>query len=519
MLLFSMNKFFSKKNNTWGFGLVIFIFLWAVALRGVEVANGNYLFGFDQGRDYLAAYSIIENHKMTLIGSEIGAGSAGLNGIYHGPGYYYLLSVMYVLFHGDPYGGLILMFFFGVATLIVTFITTKKIFGLPTATLCLFLVGISPLIVSQSRFLWNHHPSSFFIALIFYFAYMMKKKPRLYGPLAILTAGLIYHFELAIAVPLTITLVLSIPLIYHIRDVKTYFYSIGAGLVAYFPFFLFDSRHGWPAFHSISAYIFGGGSGQGISWLRISGHVQSYLHNGANSFMFTSTFVNDRIFMTLAVGLFLALIVLAFKSKDVSLRTFFRFLLLLLLVSYGVLLFLNNSVWDYYLIHAHFVYLYVFAYSFMFAIGSFGKSVWAKMCGFILVGFLLFTTWSSVERMSINIRYDFKDFGGVEKIEGKRAAIDYVYQNAKGRPFSEFTFMAPIYTYPYDYLFKTYAKQKYGYIPTVDKKGLVYLIIEPDNAKPWTYKGWLETVIVGGTISETKTLFTGHIVQTRVFPL
>jgi hypothetical protein len=111
------------------------------------------------------------------------------------------------------------------------------------------------------------------------------------------------------------------------------------------------------------------------------------------------------------------------------------------------------------------------------------------------------------------------ELGGVEKIRGKRMAIDYVYQDAKGKPFSVFVFMPPIYTYPYDYLFKTYGKDTYGYAPGNQKKGLVYLIIEKDNSKPWTYNGWLETVIKDGDIIETKTLITGHIIQKRMFPL
>jgi hypothetical protein len=120
--------------------------------------------------------------------------------------------------------------------------------------------------------------------------------------------------------------------------------------------------------------------------------------------------------------------------------------------------------------------------------------------------------------MTINIRYDLWDFGGVEKIKGKKSAIDYVYKDAKGQQFSEFTFMAPIYTYPYDYLFKTYGKNTFGYVPGTQKKGLVYLIIEPDASKPWTYKGWLETVIVGGDIVSTVTLPSGQIIQVRQFP-
>ena len=121
--------------------------------------------------------------------------------------------------------------------------------------------------------------------------------------------------------------------------------------------------------------------------------------------------------------------------------------------------------------------------------------------------------------MIINIRYDYWDVGGIAKIKGKRASIDYIYHDAGGKPFSEFTFMPPIYTYPYDYLFLTYGKKTYGYVPGKEKKGLVYLLIEPDGSKPWTYKGWLETVIAGGDIIDTTTVPTGQIVQKRMFPL
>ena len=44
-------------------------------IRVVEVTNGNYVFGFDQGLDFMAARSIAVDHKLTLIGAEAGADS------------------------------------------------------------------------------------------------------------------------------------------------------------------------------------------------------------------------------------------------------------------------------------------------------------------------------------------------------------------------------------------------------------------------------------------------------------
>jgi 4-amino-4-deoxy-L-arabinose transferase-like glycosyltransferase len=502
------------------FLLVIAVFLWSVALRAVEVVNKNYLFGFDHGRDYLAAYNIAVNHKLTLIGAEVGAGAAGLSNIFHGPGYYYLIAFMYVLFRGDPYGGLLLMFLFGVMALFAVFITTRRMFGRAVSLVTLLLLGISPLIVTQSRFMWNHHPSTFFIVIALYFAYMITKKPRIYAPLALLTAGLIYHFELAIAVPFVIALSLSLPLVFRIKDVLTYVYCIIAGALAFSPFLLFESRHGWMAVRSIFIYATPHGPvGKDVWYLRIMDHMGPYIANAANSFATEHGILPYKLFTLLSFVLFIVLCVFAWKVKDKTHRIFFRFLLLLLIVSYGVLLFLDNIVWDYYLIHAHVIYISVFAYSLITSYRAMHKSMWAKAAFTVLTVFLLSMTASSAWRMMISYKYDLHDFGGVEKIKGKKSAIDYVYRDAKGKPFSEFTFMAPIYTYPYDYLFQTYGKEKYGYVPAAQKKGLVYLIIEPDASKPWTYKGWLETVIVGGDIISTTTIPSGQIVQKRMFPL
>jgi hypothetical protein len=125
-------------------------------------------------------------------------------------------------------------------------------------------------------------------------------------------------------------------------------------------------------------------------------------------------------------------------------------------------------------------------------------------------------TQGAAKRLYLNYKVDYSDYGGFEKIKGKRTIIDEAYRDADGKPFNVFVFMAPIYTYPYDYLFMTYGKKKYGYEPGKEKKGTAYLIIEPD-AQGW-YKGWLETVIKDGTVISTKTFYTGHMIQVRQFP-
>jgi hypothetical protein len=107
-------------------------------------------------------------------------------------------------------------------------------------------------------------------------------------------------------------------------------------------------------------------------------------------------------------------------------------------------------------------------------------------------------------------------YGGTAKIKGKMDAIDYIYRDAQGEKFSLFIFSPPIYTFPYDYILQWHAVKKYGYLPGQEKKGLFYLLIEKDNSKPWSYEGWLETVIKTGDIQETKILEpSGFVIQKR----
>lgn len=106
--------------------------------------------------------------------------------------------------------------------------------------------------------------------------------------------------------------------------------------------------------------------------------------------------------------------------------------------------------------------------------------------------------------------------GGLAKIRGKINAIDYIYQDARGKKFGVMVFTPPVLTDAYDYLFWWYGNRTYGFVPTSIKKGTVYLLMEPDPEKPWSYKGWLETVIKTGTIESTFTLPSGIIIQKRL---
>ena len=509
----------SNKSSAWQrsvfYGSCTFLFLWGFALRAVELLNRNFLFGLDNGRDFLAAYSIVVRHKLTLIGAEAGSGVAGINGIFHGPGYFYLISLAFALFHGDPFGAEIFMVVFGLAALAAAAWVGYKVMGKLGSILFLFFTAVSPLIVSQSRFIWSSHPLTVFVILTMYFVYRIGDNPRVFAPLAVFTAGFTYNSQLGVAVPLTAAVLLSIPVVYQITDLSVYLTSLAALVFAFAPMGLFEIRHHFMAVHSAISYIHGGGSGASGSLFeakRLMSHIQDYLNNFYNTFAFEFGWIPNAVqLVVLKISIPFVLYGLTLVGGK-QLRRFILFLFLCVAVTWAGYLFLNNVVWDYYLTHTRIAFILLFTLGGIGLYRHRGENLLTKASLGVYLILLLTVGVGSVFRMYISYTQDIHDNNVIDKIKGKHELIDMMYKDAKGKPFSVFVFEPGIYTYAYDYLFMTYGVNKYGYKPTAVKHGLAYLVIEPDRNQPWRQNGWLETVVQGGTILWQKTLFNGGVI-------
>ena len=538
------------------------IFLLGLAMRSPEILGGNYLFGFDQGQNYVQAYNIAVNHKLTLIGGEVGSGSAGVPGLFHGPGFYYLLAIMLVLFRSDPYGGLVLMWIGGVVTLLLVFLTTRKMFGEKVGLTALFLVSIAPLIAPQSRFVWGPHLASVLIVLYYFFLYKVPDRPHVFIFWSVFVAGLLYHFELALSVPLVILSAVAV-LFYRVWNKKVIASALLAILLAWAPMILFEVRHGFMATRGIIKNVT---TKKEIKPNDVEAQKQGDFHLGQKQYQFIANFRDSFVFefgkvpppwYMRAISAVAGVILLAlFSTKDKRAKRYFILLFMTIPISFLVFLPLRGAIWPYYLIHPHFVYLYAFAFAATIILESlargeifvlqhrhvgYGSDKATKqrylaaahktnvdlsaplrmlmiLASLFIIFFFLSMSQGTIARLKLNWLVDHYDYGGKEKIKGKRAIIDYIYADADGKPFSVFVFMPPVYTWPYDYLFLTYAKEKYGYMPGTEKKGTAYMIVELDGTKPWSYKGWLETVIIDGTPVWERYLWpSDHVLQKRIF--
>lgn len=490
--------------------LFLLLFYLSVFPRATEVIAHNFIFGFDQGRDFLAAKSIAVDHKMTLIGSEWGAGSAGMSGLFHGPGYFYLLAFAFLLFGGDPYGGVVIMLTLGLVTIVLAFLIGRKMIDTLGGYVLALLIAMSPPLIAQSRFFWNSYPSSLFILLVFYFIYRGTTHRRYIDLfLSAFFSGFIYNFQTGIAIPLAFTFILYCIFILRLRKIGQYLVLIAGYGLAFLPLILFEIRHSFQGAKGIMAYLLVHDKTDIIPnfmQVMLLDHLGSFIYNLSDSFPKTSL-----PWWVVGIALFLPLFYFWYNEKNGALRLFLVYLFCLPIITFLVFSPLRNSVYPYYLYSLTFVYLFFFAFVFSRAVRSRNHFVLAVysviIVWFIVVGIIsAYTTYQS----------DVKDYGGDAKIKGKIDAIDYIYSDDKNRKFNLLIFAPPIYTYPYDYLLWWYGNKKYGFIPGTEKKGEVYLLMEQDHAKPWTYNGWLETVIVKGRIVKTVTLPSGFIVQKRI---
>ena len=494
-------------------GIVLTILLFVSFFpRSIEVLNGNPVFETDQGRDYMAAKSIVVDHKFTLIGAELGAGQAGLQFLFHGPGYFYLIALALVLFNGNPVGGVFFMLLFGLSAIAFSIYFTSKMFDKYAGILMGFLVALCPFFIGQSRLMENHFPSVVFIMLIFYLVYLFTKdKKTIYIFWATFISAAIYNFEFALSIPLTITLLMFVVIILRTKIIRKIPVILGALILGYLPMILFEGKHGFMGIKSVFTYLF-------------SHHPTSSVSPGFGKhaldifnlyvYSFTDSFAGHLLIpVAFVLPLFIALVSFVYyKEKSKIFKTYFIYIFLLYPLNFAIFLLLRNIVFLHYIIDLYVANLLLTVY----ALWSLYKQKYYWLSGIIFAYVLLLFGFGTINAYNVS-KSDYFDYGGVHKLKAKIEAVDFIYNDAKGKPFGLFSFDPPVYTYQYDYAVWWQGTTKYHYLPTQNKNGVFYLLIEPDPSKPWTYKGWEQTIIKSGKVIFTKVMpNSGLIVEKRI---
>ena len=478
--------------------LLFFILIFGFFLRSQEALSHNAVFLKDQGRDLLDVRSIVVDKKLSLIGPY-----TGLQGVFQGPLYYYLLSIPFALFKGDPTGVLYLFVGASMAAILIGYAIGRRLFSPSAGLLIACMYAVSPAAAAASSFIWSPFlliPAA--SAYLYFFLLWVRFGYLKYYLGMWICLGLLFHFEIAFAAPFTLATIVIIAMIARKKHYTvSYIYPACCLFLSLSPLILFDFRHDHLTIRSL-IHLFSGAT-QGLAASHepfgkiVVDHMVTFVSNVNASFVSEHSWQG---YVSFGMAFFALAYIVFGKLPEVKVLLVYPLILFMIYVLYPF------QLWGWYVIGLFPIYFVLMGV----LLDKLKTSAIGNILTIVVLGFIFYNASSRLTKL-----YAQPDDGGTAKIRGKVAAIDALYQDAQGKPFSAFVFTPVVLTDAYDYLFWWHGQRTYGYVPANKKEGVFYLLIEPDPSKPWSYNGWLETVIKIGDILYTKTLPSGFIIQKR----
>lgn len=452
--------------------LVLFLILLASAVFRLYRIDKLLGFWYDQGRDALIIWDFLHYGKFFLIGPV-----TGIDGIFLGPFYYYLLAFFYWLGKGSPVVAAAGLSWLTVGAVFLLYWLGKKMFSTSVGLLAAFLYGFSYHQITFSRWLANPNPLPFFTLLAMICLYEFIENHRsLFIVLCSFLIGLCLQLEAASA----IFFLPSIMIILIWQKKKVNFKILTLSFLAFFitllPQIYFNFRHDGVLLAAFKKFLIEEKSFK-LSFLQVIRlRLLTYYD------VFTGKLISQPENLRLLVlALFSAPFVL-FKKKMFSEEG--KLLLIWLLVPlFGYFFYQGNHgyVWDYYFtgIVPAFFLLFSAGLYYLVKQGFTGKVI---VCVFLIV--------FSFSNLSL-IRNYLKAGIGI-KLEAQKKAIDWIYSQAKDNQFNADFYVPPQIYYSYSYLMKWYGKGEYGREPATKQVGQLYTLYEPDGEHPQFLKAWLE---------------------------
>lgn len=485
--------------------ILYLIIILGAYLRLQGVFTNSFAFTYDVGRDMLTLWDIVYNHKILLIGA-----TTGIPGVFYGPWWYYMLLPFFVLFAGNPQGIVFTLSTVGILSIFLAFFLGKRIGGNYLGLSTAFLISLSPTLISLSSQIWNPNIAPFFALLVFLVLeriYLFKNK-----------AKLIYFFILGILLALNIDIEILWGILFSLGilaslfivlrkklEVKKIVFIILGGLIVLLPRIIFELRHSFIMTKSFNAFL---------SAKTLEDKLDTY-HFIENRFFthldeFGRSFLQVNNYLTIFLLFFIAVSILLFYKKAAqSTKEFILTSFIVLLVFYIGSFIFTHALWPHYFVGLPVVYILLLSISLLLFAN--------KLKNNILTVLILATLFV----ININALQIFQGFnkplweGNASVYRNQLEAIDYIYNQAKGKPFKYVVYTPPVFDYTYQYLFKWYGPRKYKYSPVV-RADMAFFIIEPDPGYPDRPKWWLDDRKNDGKIIKSKTLKGGIVVQTRL---
>lgn len=453
-----------KKKSNWQIILILIILLglfWRLKWWPNEVT-----FGYEQARDAMAAQELFAGKKFTLIGP-----TTEIEGLFHGPIYYYFIGLPYHLFGKNPASVSLTHLLANLLSLPIIFWVGKKLFNPRVGIIAAFLYAISFEVASYSLWLSNPSPGLPLIILTYYLFYLGLTEKEKYLPWACFLLGLTVQWDLIIVMQLIPILVFAW-LIKKKLSLKEIFVSGLAFLAPLSTYPLFEVRHDFlmtrkffevlasqdADFRNIFEYL----------WVYLSGLAREF----ANVLLPIHGFFAGVLMLVLLCFLWQKL--KAGKKKEKKLYLFITIWLFSTAPVFLITAAVTNSEFSFFGVSAAIALL----------TASFISELWKKKKLWLAGGILLVILLANLRAWKTYFPDPMRKLFDAQRgliLKDALGVIDYTYEQAGGKSFYVETITVPLYISPlWDYLYSWYGVEKYGYLPEKDREAEIqFLVIEP----------------------------------------
>lgn len=494
-----IKKFFGFLKNYW-----FIILVWAVGLffrcyRQSELLG----FYFDQGRDAKMATEIVSLKNFPAIGP-----TTGIEGLFLGPFWFYLITPGYFFGHGDPAIASYFICFLESLTIPLIYFLLKKYWSVKSAVIASVFWAFSHYLIRSSRWFSNPSPLPFFVVLIIWFlTKIFKEKQSRYWPVVFLLIGLSLQLEAASAIFfIPIIIVVSFFNFSEIKKIKlkTWFLSAVSFGVLLLPQLAFEIKNNFLITKNFIGFLTGKiNSDSGKSWAIpsldfISKRITDY-YNSFFSKLDTNVTWVSLFFLSLFIIGIIFLIIKNIRDKFLQIILCWLFIPLILL-----LFFVGNygNLYDYYLTG----FFPAFIILFSIAIASF-----LSYFSIAIVFYLFYTV-----NIPPLINYISAGTDGPQHITlgNEKQAVLKVCSETKSKDYNVDIYVPPVIIHSYDYLFDWYKREKKCDPQNNFQVSLLYTIYEVDPPHPERLDVWLKRQdSIGKIVREEK--FGGIVVQER----
>lgn len=477
--------------------LILFILFLGVLYNFKITYGGNFTFNMDFAADMVNVREMVILQKPRLIAG----GSGGIEGLFYGPGWYYLLSIPFVFSSGDPYGVVIMQIILWVIGGYFLLKLTSR-WGLGAILVAGSIWIASHYIVTAMRVPFSPN-SIIFLTPVFIFMlleYIKSGKAR-YCIGSFFLGGFFFNSEMAygLFVPLIIT---ALVFILNKNLLKKRVFWVGSTFFFLWlvPQILFDLRHDFLLSKAIFSY-FNKSLTENADYnllSKIAITVKTYYA------AFSADLMNRKILIWLTVPALLFVLLKDLKKETIKKEPLLLTGIIIISIPFigQILSPAKMMLWH----TTNFVAVVPILIGYLVYRLSRISSI-HNVFSLIIIITILYLSIISLRDNYMTIKALRAD---PAFYNNEIDAIDYVYKYANGQNFKVYTYLPSVYDYPYQYLFWWYGQKKYGYlpaeytyspdkpsyVPSQDKflgsndkfSGLVFLIKEPD--RNYTRPGW-----------------------------